>query len=415
VFVAGASGFIGSALARGLAASGARVIAAMHSRAPAGGVRIDYTRDHTAAVWRPRLAGADVVVNAVGIFRERGAASFDAVHARAPCALFTAAAEAGVTRVVQISALGADDSDTPFLASKRRADEFLAALPVSAAIVQPSLVFGPGGASARLFTALASAPLAPLPPTGTARVQPIHLDDLVAALVALIAVERWRTGRIALVGPQAMSLRDCIGALRRGLGLPDAPAVTVPGPVVRLGAAVGATLLTREALALLTRDNTAPVDDTAALLGGPPRAPDDFIAPPERAAVLARARMDWLLPAARVSVAVLWIVSGVVSLGAFPVAESLSWLARAGLTGLAGKLALAGAALTDVALGIATLAAPSRALWWAQIALMLAYTAVITLALPAFWAHPFGPVLKNVPLLALLGILLAFEERRWTT
>jgi uncharacterized protein YbjT (DUF2867 family) len=417
VFLAGASGFIGSALADALDAAGARVIAAAHGRVPPGGVRIDYTRDHAAATWRPRLAGADAVVNAVGIFREHGAATFDAVHARAPCALFAAAAELGVARVVQLSALGADTIDAPFLASKRRADQFLAALPVSAAIAQPSLVYGPGGASARLFTALASAPLAPLPPTGAARVQPIHLDDLVAALVALLTTDLWRTGRVALVGPQPLMLREVVGALRTGLGLPPAPMPTLPRGLATLAARAGEMTqapVSPAALALLAVDNTAPVDATAALLGRPPRPPAAFIAPRDRDAVLARARLDWLLPPARWAVALLWIVSGIVSLAAFPVAESLSWLARAGLTGLAGKLALAGAAVVDVALGIATLAAPSRALWWTQIALMLVYTAVLTVALPAFWAHPFGPVLKNVPLLALLAILLAFEERRWT-
>ena len=50
-------------------------------------------------------------------------------------------------------------------------------------------------------------------------------------------------------------------------------------------------------------------------------------------------------------------------------------------------------------------------MWWAQIALILAYTAIITWHLPEFWAHPYGPVLKNVPILAALLLLAHLEDR----
>jgi hypothetical protein len=73
---------------------------------------------------------------------------------------------------------------------------------------------------------------------------------------------------------------------------------------------------------------------------------------------------------------------------------------------------LCGAAVFDVTLGLLTLWSPGRTLWRAQVALMLFYTAVLTLKLPAFWLHPFGPLLKNLPILALLVVLDAFEPRR---
>jgi hypothetical protein len=50
-----------------------------------------------------------------------------------------------------------------------------------------------------------------------------------------------------------------------------------------------------------------------------------------------------------------------------------------------------------------------RALWLVQAALIVFYSAVITLRLPEFWLHPYGPVLKNLPILALLALLLALE------
>ena len=65
----------------------------------------------------------------------------------------------------------------------------------------------------------------------------------------------------------------------------------------------------------------------------------------------------------------------------------------------------------DIALGIATLVARSRWLWRIQIAIIVAYTAIISVASPELWAEPFGPVLKNLPILAALLLLLQLEDR----
>jgi uncharacterized protein YbjT (DUF2867 family) len=190
ILITGADGFIGSALAQALLARGHRLTLAVRGTQRAAkqfpGQRVlavDFATDHAPATWRPRLDGVDAVVNTVGIFRETGAQTFEAIHVRAPIALFEACIEAGVRRVVQISALGAArDAPTAFLRSKHAADTALSALPLSSVVVRPSLVFAPQGTSARLFLQLAALPLVPLPAGGGQCVQPIHRDDLVAAL-----------------------------------------------------------------------------------------------------------------------------------------------------------------------------------------------------------------------------------------
>ena len=95
-------------------------------------------------------------------------------------------------------------------------------------MLQPSLVFGEDGSSTRAFLALATLPLLPLPGGGRQIVQPVHVDDVVAALCALLAAPpgRWGGLRIALVGPRPLTLRRYLLALRRGLGL-GAPAVEI--------------------------------------------------------------------------------------------------------------------------------------------------------------------------------------------
>ena len=73
---------------------------------------------------------------------------------------------------------------------------------------------------------------------------------------------------------------------------------------------------------------------------------------------------------------------------------------------------LAGAVVLDLALGVLTLwPRRPRWLWTAQIALVLVYTAIITWALPALWLEPFGPVAKNVPILAMLLLLRQMDRR----
>jgi uncharacterized protein YbjT (DUF2867 family) len=415
VLVTGASGFIGAAVVDALRTAGYRVVEATRQAGHADTVQVDFTRDFDSAVWLPRLIGVDAVINAVGILREDGVQTFDALHVRAPRALFAACADAGVSRVIQVSALGADqDAVSAYHISKRKADDFLAALPVSSVIVQPSLVYGPGGESARLFDTLATLPLIPLPGDGLQRIQPIHLSDLVACIVALLGRDRWRTGRVALVGAEPMTLRGYLETLGRALGRSHVRFMSIPrswvGAVASFGKIAPGALLDNETLAMLERGNIADVADTERLLGTKPRSAAHFI--PRRVAPSARrhAQLNWLLPVLRLTVATMWIVTGIVSLAVFPIADSFALLARTGITGNLATAALIGAAVLDIALGVATLAAPSRILWWCQIVLILAYTLIISVWLPEFWAHPYGPVLKNLPILAALLLLTSLEE-----
>lgn len=421
VLIAGATGFLGSRIAVALANAGHDVICAVRDPGrtldlPGRRVRADFAHD-AVGDWVPRLNGVDVVINAVGILREQGGQRFDTLHVSGPRALFEACVATGVRRVIQISALGADaEARSRYHLSKRAGDEFLLTLPLAATVVQPSLVYGPGGASARLFTALASLPLIPLPGDGQQPVQPVHVDDAVAAVVALVASERFAGERVALVGPSALPFRAFLGALRQTLGLGRPRFLPVPMPLVRLGAKVADRtplgLLDSETLQMLERGNTGPPEAMIGLLGGPPRPAEAFVTPYERQGAGALARLAWLLPVLRWSIAAVWIVTGIVSLGVYPVAESYALLARVGITGWAAPIALYGAALLDLAFGIGTLVMKRRRpLWLAQMALILGYTILITLHLPEYWLHPYGPILKNLPLLAALWLLFTFEER----
>ena len=417
----GASGFIGRHLAEALSAAGHQVVCAVRNPRRAQDARFryvhaDFTKDLSPEDWLPRVAGVDAVVNAVGIIREQGGQTFELIHERAPCALFAACAQGRVRLVLQISALGADEqARSRYHLSKKRADDFLAALPVHSVIVQPSLVFGSGGTSARLFTTLASLPLIGLPGGGHQRIQPVHIDDLVTAVVALLHVPLPSATRVPVVGPEPTTLRGFLASLRRALGLGNAHVLPIPMPLVRAAAASAALLpnsiLDAETLAMLERGNTADASAVSRLLGHPPRAPEDFIPAGERRSVRQQAQLNWLLPLLRASIAIVWIVTGIVSLGVYPVAESYALLARVGITGMLAPLMLYGAALLDLAFGVAVFVMKRRRwLWLAQIAVIVFYTAIISWRLPEFWLHPYGPLLKNLPMLAAIWLLLEMER-----
>lgn len=421
ILVTGANGFIGRRLVDSLRAAGHTVVEGMRrtSNAPAT-VDADFTRDLDPATWLPKLTGLDAVINVVGILREHGAQTFELVHAQAPRALFTACAAAGVRRVVQVSALGADRGTSGYFRSKRDADEYLAQLPLDWTIVQPSLVFGVGGASARLFTMLASLPIIPLPGGGRQQVQPIHIDDLVRAITALVPRYDLAHRRVALVGPQALTLREFLARLAHAIGVPRPRFLTIPLSFMRTLAAVAQlsprSLLDRESLAMLEAGNTADPADTCELLSGPPRPVEQFIAGDARGFIAQHARLEWLLPLLRWSIALVWIWTGIVSLGLYPRADSLALLARTGITGPLAEIALYGAAVLDLAFGASILLLRRRRwLWLAQFALIVAYTVIITIELPEFWLHPYGPILKNLPLLAGIAVLYSLEDRRWNT
>ncbi|MDQ0140690.1 SDR family oxidoreductase [Cupriavidus necator] len=386
---------------------------------------VDFARMTAAADWAPLLADVDAVVNLVGIFRETPSQRFDVLHRAAPQALFDACAHHGVRLVVQMSALGADaHARTAFHRSKRAADQYLLGLGIDAMVLQPSLVFGADGASAQLFCALATLPCLALPGGGRQPVQPVHIDDVSQAIVALLAEwgkAPWRSGRLALVGPVPMPLAGYLDALRHGLGVRGSawllplPRALAQALMPLAGRATGG-VLGRDALTMLEQGS---VDDPAALarlLGRPPRAVPAFIPPGLRGALRAQALQRWIHPVLRWSLALVWIITAAVSLGLYPVADSYALLARAGVPAAVQPLALYGAALLDLAFGVlCVLPRRPRWLWLAQMALILGYTAIISVRLPEYWLHPYGPLSKNLPMLAVLGWLHLSEERTWTT
>ena len=417
ILLCGADGFLGRHLELRLTNAGHRVARGVRRPRRPGDVAIDYLRDTEPAAWLDRLEGIDAVVNAVGILVETPAQPFTALHEKAPQALFDACVLTGIDRVVQISALGADRPTTPYLATKAAADAHLARLPLQWAVVRPSLVYGDDGASSRFLRSLASLPVIGLPGRGEQMLQPIHVDDLCDCVLALVATPGRRI--VELGGPRALSYRQLLATYRRALGFDKALWLPIPMALMNAAARVaerlGQRVLSRDTMAMLARGNVSARRDAAMLLGHAPRDPDDFIAPDRRRALRAESVSAWGMPLLRVALAMVWCAAGALSLWFYPRPQSLALLSAVGLSGAPAFIALYAASTLDLALALLTLAWPSRLLWLSQALLICCYSVVIAAALPEFWLHPFGPLVKNLPLLAMLTVLFAMEDPKWTT
>ncbi len=424
IFLTGASGFIGQHLLSALLAEGHQVVAGVRhpeqwlARFPeVKWISCDYSKDHDPQVWLPRLTNIDVVINAVGIIRERRGQRFEDLHTHAPIALWKAAEQSGIGKILQISALGADDkAESAYHLTKRAADEALLAMNVDAVIFQPSIVIGRGGGSTTLFSAMAALPWLPVIGRGEQLVQPIHIDDLTASVLALLRQWPTQKPRLELVGAEAVSFLQLLVIIRNWLGLEPTAAWHLPIPVMKVMAKLNDWLgmgpLNSDSLGMLLRGNCGDPAHITALTGVQPRTVQAALRnSPATTADRWHAQLFFLRPLLRFVIGFLWLFTGIVSAFIYPIEASYQLLAATGISGIMAPIMLYSAAALDALLGIATwMGYRIRIVVGLQLLLMVGYMVIITLSLPELWSHPFGPITKNLPLIVATLIMLVFEK-----
>jgi len=419
VLVIGATGLVGAHVLQALHAAGMDADGASRRR-PTGAaahhwIELDFGSLTAAQQWLPLLQGFDAVVNAVGIIRETREGDFDRLHRAAPVALFAACEQLGL-RVVQVSALGSHpQAATGYWRSKGAAEVDLLGRRMDATIIRPSLVYGDDGASSVLLRMLATLPVLMLPAAHRALVQPIHVADLADVVVRLLTTQATLPRELAVVGPRAMTIAGYLADLRRGMQAPAALVLSLPAPVARVAAHLAAlapsSAFTPESLLMLEHSadgsNTADAAPAQALLGRPLRDPVTFARPAQRIT----AAWSWGAPLVTMAIALMWLITAYVSWFAWPHAESRAWLAACGVPPAWQEPMLLAASVTDAAIGVLLLLRPRRWLWAAQLALVGGYTAMLSAFLPDFWLHPFGPLTKNLPVLALMLLMWRASPR----
>ncbi len=237
VTIFGGSGFVGRHVVRALAKRGYRIRVAVRRPdlalflQPLGNVGqisfIQANLRYRNSVDRA-VAGADHVVNCVGLLHETGRNTFDSVQEFGARAIAEAAraVDAGLTHV---SAIGADpDSSSVYASTKGRAERAVRDILPEAVIIRPSIVFGPEDGFYNKFASMAAHfPFLPLVGGGHTKFQPVYVGD-VAEVVARSVDGVVATGRIyELGGAEVMSFRDILNQIMK---LTNRDRVLVPLP-----------------------------------------------------------------------------------------------------------------------------------------------------------------------------------------
>lgn len=269
VTVFGGSGFLGRHVVRALARAGYRVRVAVRRPdlaghlQPLGGVgqihavqaNLRYPESVAAAV-----VGSDAVVNLTGILYESGHQSFEAVQAFGAGVVAEAAAEAGVSHLVHVSAIGADSgSQANYARTKAEGEENVVDAFPSAVILRPSVIFGQGDDFFNRFAAMARiSPVLPLIGGGHTKFQPVFASDVADTVVAGVS-GRAATGTVyELGGPQTLSFREILEFILEETGR-RCVLVPVPFSFMRFEAwflqLMPKPLLTVDQVTLLETDN----------------------------------------------------------------------------------------------------------------------------------------------------------------
>jgi NADH dehydrogenase len=237
IVLLGATGFVGHHLLPVLSAAGHHCIVLNRYRPGCRElsliprVELRQADVHDAGHLKKQLQGADAVINMVGILNESGrkGAGFDQAHVELVRKLIDACRIAGVRRLLQVSALNAGKGSSYYLLSKGRAEELIRRAPdLDSTIIQPSVIFGDGDAFFNRFAALLK--LAPALPLAcpNARMQPVWVGDVAAAMAAALDDPECIGKTLIMVGPEKYSLEELVqltavtaGLKRRVIGLPD--------------------------------------------------------------------------------------------------------------------------------------------------------------------------------------------------
>jgi uncharacterized protein YbjT (DUF2867 family) len=430
VLVTGGYGLIGSAILARLHRDGHTLIGAGRSLEQARRrfpyshwIEADFDRLRSTEAWRPLLAGIDAVVNCVGALQDGARDDVQRVQSEAACALFDACVQAGIRRVIQISAIGADRAGpTAFTRTKAEADACLAGLDIDWIILRLGLVLGEAvyGGSA-ILRGTAGVPLVTPLIAADSRILVVSMDDVVTTVAFVLAPGAPARCTWDVCHPQPVSLGEIVLAVRRWLGFPPRPVVRVPRSITTCLSVLADALgwlgwrspARSTAIKQLTAGMYADPSAWMTATGIRSQSLDDILA--TRPASLQdrwHARLYFFKPLAIATLAAFWILTGLIALGP-GWEDSMRLLAPLGLSGSITAAVVVGGALLDMALGAALLVrSVARRALIAMLVVCLAYLMAGTAVDPGLWAHPLGPLTKiAVVMLATLFTLSMMDER----
>jgi nucleoside-diphosphate-sugar epimerase len=262
LFVTGGAGFLGRRVVVRARAAGHDVTALSRRAAPPGlpdgtALAVGDLNDSAALPGLIAEAAPDAVVHAAAIVSDTDphlhhvnvTGTANLIHAlQQPWALQR---KGGPPRLVYVSSFAVEDiPPTPYSESKLEAEGLVRASGLPFVIVRPTLIYGAGdsGNTPRLVERMAAGRMW-LPAGGTTRIQPVHVDDVAAALVVAATREGVAGNTYRLGGAKPISVRDWRHAVRDATG-GEGRVSSIPLPLYLMGARVAALLGVRKPLAV---------------------------------------------------------------------------------------------------------------------------------------------------------------------
>jgi uncharacterized protein YbjT (DUF2867 family) len=425
--VLGANGFIGSTIVARLLQDGhdvsglGRNLKQARLKMPmVNWLQCDLATMTGEDAWKELIASHDVVVNCAGALQDGLADDLTGTQEKSMLALYRAASAEGSIRIVQVSARTDGDSETlPFLTTKRRADDALAASGLDYVIVRPALVIGRnahGGTA--LVRALASFPFTLPLLHASSPVQTISVDD-VAEVVATAANGDIPAGSdLNLASAHEMTLSNLVQLHRQWLGLVPVPVIEVAPalvrPVTRLADIAGKlgwrSPMRSTAMKVMSGGVTSN-GRNATVAGLCLQSAEHVLAAhPSGVQDLWFARLYLLKPFIIGSLSLFWILSGLIPL--LQLSQAAAHFLPFVSLSMALTITIATCAM-DIGLGFCVLVRPlAKKALIGMLAVTAVYLVGATVLEPELWLDPLGPLVKVLPSIILALVALATLDER---
>jgi NADH dehydrogenase len=276
ILVTGGTGFVGSHLVARLVQAGEQVRALARTRVEISGVEVVVGDVRDLSAVTAAVRDCQAVIHLVGIVREIGEATFQRVHVDGTRTVVQACVEAGVGRLLHMSALGArPGARSTYHRTKWEAEELVRRSGLQATIFRPSVIFGAGsGFLAELRRLVHRGPVIPIAGNGMALLQPIWVEDVISCFVGALAKPETAGQAYHLGGPEVFGFEEMVDLVAAAEGIRK-PRLHLPVLWLRPLAAVLGRLtprfpLTSDQLTMLLEDGVCDTTEMREVLGVTP-------------------------------------------------------------------------------------------------------------------------------------------------
>jgi uncharacterized protein YbjT (DUF2867 family) len=272
ILITGGTGFVGTHLIKRLRMDDIALRAVVRNPEKAAGLKdlgVDVVQGDVSdrASLEKVAAGCDRVVHLVGIIQEARGATFRGIHVEGTRNVLDAAKKAGVRHFLYQSALGTrPGAKSMYHKTKWEAEELVRTSDIPFTILRPSLIYGTGDQfTLRLSDMIRLSPVLPVIGSGTSKIQPLYIDDVVSCIARAVTSEAFLNEMYEIGGPEQLTYEEVTVAIAEIMGV-RRPTMHMPFFFIKTAARVLETVLpkppvTTDQLIMLQEDNICPMRD----------------------------------------------------------------------------------------------------------------------------------------------------------